>query len=59
MKTLHKRCAGLDVHKTEVVACLPPDLPANDNAAIVPFTATGNRRLIRGSISPFPVVTFF
>jgi hypothetical protein len=22
MKTLHKRCAGLDVHKTEVVACL-------------------------------------
>jgi transposase len=21
MKTLHKRCAGLDVHKTEVVAC--------------------------------------
>jgi transposase len=22
MKTLHKRCAGLDVHKAEVVACL-------------------------------------
>ena len=22
MKTLHSRCAGLDVHKTEVVACL-------------------------------------
>jgi transposase len=22
MKTLHKRCAGLDVHKVEVVACL-------------------------------------
>ena len=22
MKTLHKRCAGLDVHKKEVVACL-------------------------------------
>jgi transposase len=22
MKTLHKRCAGVDVHKTEVVACL-------------------------------------
>ena len=22
MKTLHKRCAGIDVHKTEVVACL-------------------------------------
>jgi transposase len=22
MKTLHKRCAGLDVHKTKVVACL-------------------------------------
>ena len=22
MKTLHKRCAGLDVHKSEVVACL-------------------------------------
>ena len=22
MKTLHSRCAGLDVHKVEVVACL-------------------------------------
>src|SRR5262249_8500051 len=22
MKTLHRRCAGLDVHKKEVVACL-------------------------------------
>ena len=22
MKTLHKRCAGVDVHKTEVVVCL-------------------------------------
>ena len=22
MKTLHKRCAGLDVHKAEVVACV-------------------------------------
>ena len=22
MKTLHERCAGLDVHKREVVACL-------------------------------------
>ena len=22
MKTLHKRCAGIDVHKVEVVACL-------------------------------------
>jgi len=22
MKTLHNRCAGLDVHKVEVVACL-------------------------------------
>ena len=22
MKTLHQRCAGLDVHKAEVVACL-------------------------------------
>jgi len=22
MKTLHKKCAGVDVHKTEVVACL-------------------------------------
>src|SRR4029077_15859160 len=22
MKTLHKRCAGLDVHKVEVVACV-------------------------------------
>ena len=22
MKTLHNRCAGLDVHKAEVVACL-------------------------------------
>lgn len=22
MKALHKRCAGLDVHKVEVVACL-------------------------------------
>lgn len=22
MKTLHGRCAGLDVHKVEVVACL-------------------------------------
>jgi hypothetical protein len=25
MKTLHKRCAGIDVHKVEVVACLRVD----------------------------------
>ena len=46
MKTLHKRCAGLDVYKKEVVvACLRLAFRGEASYAVRPFAAT-TRRLI-------------
>jgi transposase len=45
MKTLHKRCAGLDVHKKEVVACLRTVVRGKATYEIRRF-ATATRTLI-------------
>jgi hypothetical protein len=37
MKTLHKRCAGVDVHKMELVACLALSLVERWNERCVDF----------------------
>ena len=40
MKTLHKRCAGLDVHKKEVVACLRLVIRGKANYEVGRFLTT-------------------
>src|SRR5262249_14489643 len=44
MKTLHNRCAGLDVHKAEVVACLRV---ANRGRASYELRRAGKRRSVK------------
>jgi hypothetical protein len=39
MKTLHKRCAGVDVHKMEVVACLRGNHPLK-TAGMIGYVCT-------------------
>jgi hypothetical protein len=40
MKVLHKRCAGLDVHKDEVVACVRLMKRANATHEVRRFATT-------------------
>ena len=40
MKTLHRRCAGLDVHKKEVVACLRLVIRGKATYEVRRFTTT-------------------
>jgi transposase len=46
MKTLHKRCAGLDVHKAEVVACLRLVMRSKVDRQVRRFPTTTTRGLL-------------
>ena len=51
MKVLHERCAGLDVHKDEVVACVRVEMRPQATHEVRRF-ATTTRGLLELRFSP-------